>query len=155
VHEQLWSGANPLEVERPPYGWRRASRAVPASAPAVVTEPLNERPLSEWESEGGSLERPAFPPGRVKVPPAGAADGTIIRRIGAIIALLCGVIFGRLWLHLSFGTLLTVAASLCVFVMLRELWVGERAYRANQRARDEHFIREYEDARARLRELGD
>jgi hypothetical protein len=70
-------------------------------------------------------------------------------------ALLCGGIFGRLWLDLSFGTLLTVAASLCVFVMLRELWLGERAYRSNQRGRDEHFMREHEVARARLRELGD
>jgi hypothetical protein len=58
------------------------------------------------------------------VPRAGRSDGTIMRRTGAIMALLCGGIFGRLWLDLSFGTLLTVAASLCVFVMLRELGSG-------------------------------
>lgn len=78
-----------------------------------------------------------------------------MRRTQALIALLCVGIFGRLFLHLSFGTLLVGASSLFVFWMLRELWFAEKAYRFSEHVREEHFIREREFASARLRERGD
>jgi hypothetical protein len=106
--------------------------------------------------EGGDMiSMAAATPGRVNVPATSVRRGAIAKWAWAIVALLCAAIAGRLWLHLSFGTLLIVTASLFVAVMLRELWFGERAHRSAQRVRDAHFIREHEVGRERLRELGD
>jgi len=108
------------------------------------------------QPEGGDMSSmAAATPGRVTMPHASARRGAIAKWAWAIVALLCAAIAGRLWLHLSFGTLLIVTASLFVAVMLRELWFGERAHRSAQRVRDAHFVREHEVGRERLRDLGD
>ena len=84
-----------------------------------------------------------------------ALDGMIMRPAGALVVLLCMGTIGRLWLDLSFGTLVIGAGGLLVFGMLGQLWFSERAYRSSEHERDEHFIREREFASARRRERGD
>lgn len=120
-----------------------------------MIEHPNELGLPEWESEGGSLGfDPALSLRRAKKTGAGARHRMITIRIGALVGLLCVATIGWLWLRLSFGTLLTGAACLFVFAMLRELWLGERAHRSAEREREAHLSREREFASARLREWG-
>ncbi len=78
-----------------------------------------------------------------------------MKRIAALLALLCLGILGRFLLHLSFGTLLGGAGFLFLLAMLRELWFAEKAHRSSEDERKEHFFKEREFARARRRERGD
>ena len=55
----------------------------------------------------------------------------------------------------SFGNLLFWGAAIFALVMLRELWLSERAHRSVERARARHSASEREFARARRRERGD
>jgi hypothetical protein len=56
---------------------------------------------------------------------------------------------------LSFGDLLFWGVAIVTLVMLRELWLSEKARRSVERARAKHFVGEREFARARQRERGD
>jgi cytochrome c-type biogenesis protein CcmH/NrfF len=53
------------------------------------------------------------------------------------------------------GNLLFWSAAAFALVMLRELWLSEKARRRVERARANHFASEREFARARQRERGD
>ena len=56
---------------------------------------------------------------------------------------------------LSFGDLLFWGVAIVTLVMLRELWLSEKARRSVERARAKHLVGEREFARVRQRERGD
>ena len=64
-------------------------------------------------------------------------------------------IMGAWLLHLSLAITLGLAGTVCVLVMLREVWWSEKAYRSIERERNEQLAREREFCRARQRERGD
>lgn len=78
-----------------------------------------------------------------------------MRRAGALAALLCAGIFGVLVLNWSLSVLAICGGALVVAAMLREMWSSERAYRRDENARDDHFLKEREHANTRRRERGD
>ena len=55
----------------------------------------------------------------------------------------------------SFGNLLFWGVAIAALLMLRELWLSERARRSAERARARHFTSERDFARARQLEAGD
>jgi hypothetical protein len=55
----------------------------------------------------------------------------------------------------SFGNVLFWGTVILTLVMIRELWLSERARRSVERARTKHFTSERDFARARQRERGD
>lgn len=55
----------------------------------------------------------------------------------------------------SVGNLLFWGTAIFAVVMLRALWLSERAHRSAARIRNEHFTSERTFARARQRERGD
>ena len=81
-----------------------------------MTELPDELDLVEWEGEGGSLDlKPALPIMVRRWQARPALDGMIMRPAGALVVLLCMGTIGRLWLDLSFGTIVLGAGGVHVF----------------------------------------